>query len=68
MASTKLVYLRSLIGTPLTEVVIEGNGTMILTNVILIQVGRDWSLFRQGGSGGVGDFWVPNRNIATIII
>ncbi|MCF6409162.1 hypothetical protein [Pseudalkalibacillus salsuginis] len=69
MASTKLVYMRRLFGRILTEVAVENSDAdLILTNVVLLEVGRDWCLFNQGGSGGLGTIWVPTRNIVGIII
>ncbi|WLD93719.1 hypothetical protein [Alkalihalobacillus sp. AL-G] len=67
MASTKLVYLRTLIGIPLTELVICAED-LLLTNVIITAVGRDWVEVRQGGSGGIGTVWIPTRNIGGVII
>ncbi|WP_221563889.1 hypothetical protein [Alkalihalobacillus sp. TS-13] len=69
MASTKLVYLRRLLGRTVTEVAVEDSDSdLILTNVVLIEVGRDWCLFNQGGSGGLGNIWIPTRNIVAVII
>ncbi|MGA9288822.1 MAG: hypothetical protein WBV93_10805 [Anaerobacillus sp.] len=68
MASSALVKYRSLIGLPLTEVIVLGaDGDLILMNVVIQEVGRDFLVLNQAGSGGLGTVIVPLDKIVGII-
>lgn len=62
MASTRLVRLRQLRGIPITELICTSGVSFL--NVVITEVGRDFIVITQAGSGGAGTFVV---NIDQII-
>lgn len=68
MASSPLVKFRTLIGVPLTEVIVIGaDDDLVLMNVVIVEVGRDYAVLNQGGSGGLGTVIVPLDKIVVIV-
>ncbi|WP_261132630.1 hypothetical protein [Bacillus sp. Marseille-Q3570] len=69
MASTVLVFLRTLIGKTVTElVVVDNDADLVLTNVTILDVGNNYTLVSQGGSGGLGEIMLVTQNIVAVII
>lgn len=66
MASSMFVYMQKYMGRLVSEVVLDDTD-MILTNVVLTELGGDFAAFNQGGSGGMGTVIVPLVNIVCVI-
>ena len=67
-ASSPLVKYRTLIGVPLTEVIVLGaDEDLVLMNVVIVEVGTGYAVLNQGGSGGLGTVIVPLDKIVTIV-
>lgn len=68
MASSPIVKFRTLIGVPLTEVIVLGAGEdLVLMNVVIVEVGREYVILNQSGSGGLGTVIVPIDKIVVIL-
>jgi hypothetical protein len=70
MASKLFIKLRSYIGEPLAEMYLRDTGNSgdpVLTNVTIIEVGSDYVVINQPGSGGFGEVIIPLQNIVACV-
>ncbi|WP_347550659.1 hypothetical protein ABFG93_03415 [Pseudalkalibacillus hwajinpoensis] len=70
MASKLFVKLRAYIGVPLAEIYLRDSGNSgdpILMNVTIIEVGSDYVVVNQPGSGGLGEVIIPLQSIVACI-
>ncbi|MGM7700946.1 hypothetical protein ACSVDE_04415 [Pseudalkalibacillus sp. Hm43] len=67
MASSMFVYMLKYYGQLVSEVILDDTDT-VLTNVVLTELGGDYAVFNQGGSGGMGQIIVPLENIVAIVV